>query len=500
MSHWKKKEVNKNKNLFCVLILIVILFCFIASKNVRGVLPAINVSETKSTLVDETVYSTMDIVVYSLPIMPEDFSNVESLGVIRALEEFNRVEIFNNGWNKIKFNGVDGYVFSDNLIVIKPASIQKVSEQMYILNETVPVHDINAPYPEIDTLSIATKVTRIGISNEFWSMIELGENKYFVLSEHLVYERPVIFEKVDESVYINDTAKVYTSFKNGEEIGVLNWGDKVKRIAIGDNGWSKIIYNEQEAFVESSHIVKDIFPIYYEDETCKITITKEWYKKAWCYTAHLEFTDYGRFGTNCANGKYGKGTETTSHAAKRLNALFAVNGCYSAPYLGYIVVRDGTIWNGGGRSMNLPGVYSSHTGLFLNAWGDGAGGTSGIVGHNVRSLVNSGKVTDTFCFGPPSLVNGKLKGTNGGGRAQRTLIGTNGKPGDIWIVVSDGRKNDGESAGLTYYEGAAYLKSKGCTFGIHLDGGGSSTMYFNGKVLNAAEGNERAVVDFVYFK
>jgi hypothetical protein len=36
--------------------------------------------------------------------------------------------------------------------------------------------------------------------------------------------------------------------------------------------------------------------------------------------------------------------------------------------------------------------------------------------------------------------------------------------------------------------------------GVSEDGGGSSTMYFNGQVLNAARGNERAVIDFVYFK
>ena len=47
---------------------------------------------------------------------------------------------------------------------------------------------------------------------------------------------------------------------------------------------------------------------------------------------------------------------------------------------------------------------------------------------------------------------------------------------------------------------ATYLQSKGCTFGVPLDGGGSSTMVFKGKVLNAAKGNQRAVVDFVYFK
>jgi exopolysaccharide biosynthesis protein len=86
------------------------------------------------------------------------------------------------------------------------------------------------------------------------------------------------------------------------------------------------------------------------------------------------------------------------------------------------------------------------------------------------------------------------------GRAQRTFIGTNGNPGDIWLVVSDGRYNDNESAGLTYDQCSRYLVSKGCVFGVPLDGGGSSTMVFKGQVLNANSKNERAVVDFVYFK
>ena len=32
------------------------------------------------------------------------------------------------------------------------------------------------------------------------------------------------------------------------------------------------------------------YPIEYSDETCTITITKEWYENAWCYIAHLQFT------------------------------------------------------------------------------------------------------------------------------------------------------------------------------------------------------------------
>ena len=77
---------------------------------------------------------------------------------------------------------------------------------------------------------------------------------------------------------------------------------------------------------------------------------------------------------------------------------------------------------------------------------------------------------------------------------------TSGYPGDIWIVVSEGRNADGESAGLTYRQCARLLGEKGCIFGVPLDGGGSSTMVFQGKVLNSAKAGQRSVVDFVYFK
>lgn len=251
---------------------------------------------------------------------------------------------------------------------------------------------------------------------------------------------------------------------------------------------------------ETANIPKtELYPIVDEGEGYKITITREWYKKAWVYVAHLEFTDYARFGTSCANGKYKNGYETTSHAASRLGAILTINGCYSAPKLDYTVVRSGKIWNGANRNMCLPGVYSSYTGLFQSGW-EGKQGTPGISGVSVQQLVDEGKVTDTFCFGPPGLVNGELIGKNEGARAQRTFMGTNGNAGDIWLCVSDGRYNDGESAGLTFYEGMEFLTTKGCTFGIHLDGGGSTTMVYRGHVLNAAAGKERAVVDFVYFK
>ena len=317
-------------------------------------------------------------------------------------------------------------------------------------------------------------------------------------------------EIVTDPTCTNNGCTIYTC----NECGNSYQGNTIK--ATGHNyvvttveattGWGGYDYHECSVCGysykdnETDQLSASEWPKGYRDDTCTITIYKEWYENAYVYAAHLEFTDYTRFGTDCANGAYNNGKETTSHAAKRLDAIFTVNGCYSSPNLNYTVVRGGKIWNGSGRATFIcPAIYSFYNGKLLSAW-EGSQGTPGISGGQIDQLVADGKVTDSFCFGPPNLINGVVSGKNEGTRAQRTFIGTNGNPGDIWVCVSDGRYNDGKSAGLTFYQGAAYLKSKGCTFGVHLDGGGSSTMYFNGSVLNAAKGRERAVVDFVYFK
>jgi hypothetical protein len=430
--------------------------------------------------------------------------NALPIGTLAEGDVVTHLGTSTNGWQKIIYESEDAYVKSIELMANDSPRYEEVNEHLYIVPEHITVLSVDKSFPTSTELIIQTEVDRIAIGDNGLSKILYNNTEYYIQSEYLSIDKPVIWTDV-----VEETIRLVSEFdgirvtdwckEDSAVLAELNWFDEIKIVANGDNGWSKIVCGDNvEGYIKTDTVVEDIFPIVYEDETCKITIYKEWYKKAWCYAAHLEFADYARLSTDCANGKYGGGYETTPHAAERLNALFAVNGCYSAPYLGYTVVRGGTICNGGGRAMNLPGVYSANTGLFLCAWDEG--GASGIYGYNVSSLVKAGKVTDTFCFGPPSLVNGYLKGGNGGARAQRTMMGTNGDPGDLWIVVSDGRYNDGESAGLTFYEGAQYLKEKGCTFGIHLDGGGSSTMYFNGLVLNAVRGNERAVVDFVYFK
>ena len=239
------------------------------------------------------------------------------------------------------------------------------------------------------------------------------------------------------------------------------------------------------------------WPKTYKDDGVSITIYKvTGYGggNTTCYIADVQLTDYTRFFTACGKNKYG-GQSGTSAAAKLQNAVLAINGCYSAPNLGYTVVRRGIIHNGADRNLCLPAVYSSKTGLFSNDW---EGQRNDLIGKNVKELVDAGLVTDTFCFGPPILVDGIVTGGTGGGRAQRTFIGTNGTPGHLLLCVSNGRYSDGVSAGLTYQEMGQLMKDYGCNFGIPLDGGGSSTMVFKGQILNQlANGQERTwIVDF----
>lgn len=312
-------------------------------------------------------------------------------------------------------------------------------------------------------------------------------------------EAGMSFTKVNETVYANTTVNIRigpsTDYK---KIGSLKWGDKITRIGRGDHGWDKVLYNDVPAYMYSKYIQTEepvatpavTYPLSYSDDSCTITITKEWFENAWCYIAHLEFTDYTRFGMECAKGKYDSGTETTSHAAKRINAIFAVNGDYTTPEMGNDVVRNGVVWKN--TQLHSAAIYNANTGLFSDI---------GDIGYQwTEDLVANGQLTDTFSFFRWNLVNGDTLNSDNSSRAQRTSIGTTGKAGDIYIVVSEGRYADGESAGLTFNQCARLMKSLGCTFAIPLDGGGSSTMYFHGKVLNANGANERAVVDFVVFR
>jgi exopolysaccharide biosynthesis protein len=83
----------------------------------------------------------------------------------------------------------------------------------------------------------------------------------------------------------------------------------------------------------------------------------------------------------------------------------------------------------------------------------------------------------------------------------RTAIGMV-EPLHYVIIVGNGRTS--VDKGLTLYQLAHALAYEGCTLGYNLDGGGSTTLWYNGNVINypTTHGNydEREVSDIVYIK
>ena len=123
---------------------------------------------------------------------------------------------------------------------------------------------------------------------------------------------------------------------------------------------------------------------------------------------------------------------------------------------------------------------------------------------SAQSLLEAG-AEQILSFGPALVENGEVSVEKGQevSRAKssnpRTAIGIVGENHYVF-VVSDGRTSD--SQGLSLYELAEFMQSLGVTTAYNLDGGGSSTLYFNGQVVNQPTTNgkkiqERSVSDIV---
>ncbi len=107
-----------------------------------------------------------------------------------------------------------------------------------------------------------------------------------------------------------------------------------------------------------------------------------------------------------------------------------------------------------------------------------------IVGKHTMDQLSEYGVKEGVSFGPPLIVNGKptiKKGDGGWGIAPRTAIGQK-KTGEVLLLVIDGRTL--ESLGATLRDVQDILLEYGAVNAANLDGGSSTTMYYNGKVIN----------------
>ena len=233
----------------------------------------------------------------------------------------------------------------------------------------------------------------------------------------------------------------------------------------------------------------------YSDSKTSITLKQYREYDSNIYVADVTVSDASDLKTALAHNTYGRNiTDTTSDMAANNNAVLAINGdYYGARQSGY-VIRNGKLYRD--TSGNRDALVIQKNGEFK------------FVSESETSaseLLQDGAL-QVFSFGPVLLNNGEISvGENdevGMAMASnpRTAIGYLGNNHYVF-VVSDGRTS--ESAGLSLYELASFMKELGVKDAYNLDGGGSSTMVFKGEIINnpttsGRSGEERAVSDIVY--
>ena len=261
---------------------------------------------------------------------------------------------------------------------------------------------------------------------------------------------------------------------------------------------SEITENSGTVSTKTTASEKTVTDSSYKDSNIDINITTIRKNDTTVYVADVKLSNSNYLKTALAYDSFGTNvTETTSSMATNNNAILAVNGdYYGADRSGY-VIKNGVIYR---NTVRNDSEYPD-----LAVYKDGSFKIIYETDITAEELLADG-VVNLFAFGPSLVENGEISVDENTEVRQamtknpRTAIGIVNENHYI-LVVSDGRTN--ESEGLSLYELAEVLKEYGATTAYNLDGGGSSTMYFNGNIINNPTTNghrisEREVSDIVY--
>ena len=202
------------------------------------------------------------------------------------------------------------------------------------------------------------------------------------------------------------------------------------------------------------------------------------------------------------SSKIGKEGQLTSEIAKDNNAIAAINGG------AFKDEAAGALWAGTGA--NPTGIIMAGGKIIFNDIKNEnekrevvaltKAGKLLVGRHSVKQMKEVG-VTEAVSFGPAMIVNGKKtinKGDGGMGIAPRTAIGQR-QDGAIILLVIDGRQVNSIGATLREVQDVLY-DEYGAYNATNLDGGSSSTLFYNDEVINTPSDSlgERSIPSIIY--
>lgn len=234
----------------------------------------------------------------------------------------------------------------------------------------------------------------------------------------------------------------------------------------------------------------------YSDGNISVAVTEYREHDTAIYVADIQLSSPEYLKTALAKDTYGRNIkEKTSQMAQNHGAILAVNGDYYGSREAGYVLRNGVLYRSKGSSGRED----------LVVWADGSFEIISEKEISAEDLLSDG-AQQVLSFGPALVENSKISVDENTEVGQATYSNPRTAIAIIderhyLLVVSDGRTS--RSEGLSLYELAGFLQSLGAVTAYNLDGGGSSTMWFNGEIVNepvnhGSEVSERSVSDIVY--
>ncbi|MBP3656130.1 MAG: phosphodiester glycosidase family protein [Clostridia bacterium] len=239
----------------------------------------------------------------------------------------------------------------------------------------------------------------------------------------------------------------------------------------------------------------------YKTDKLSVSIEQKQKNGITYFVCDIKLSDVSQLRTAFAGDDFRSGIyEAVSDIAGRYSPVLAINADFCRYHREGVIIRNGEVL----RRQNI----KKHHLLVVDENGNlsaqtDRSGKQGLVANKLEQA----NTWQTFEFGPVLVEDGQaaelpLKSfyvnCNEGYYEPRTGIGQVG-PLHYMVIVVDGRR-DGYSKGASIPQLQELFLEEGAQFAFNLDGGGSTTLYFLGEVVNMPSGGkERSVSDVIMF-
>ena len=204
-----------------------------------------------------------------------------------------RTGVSTKGWSRLEYNGQTVYAVTSLLLTEEEyqkeeQEAQQPETEAPTEGATEPVTTVtyqsvndsvtakvetnlrNAPGTEgtqvVATIRNGEWVTRTGIGSNGWSRLEYNGQTVYALTSYLttdaeydagdVEDRDIVWTPTSDAVTAKDTTNLRDkpTTEGSQVIATIRNGDVVQRVAIGSNGWSRVIYNGQTLYAVTNFL------------------------------------------------------------------------------------------------------------------------------------------------------------------------------------------------------------------------------------------------------